>query len=456
MNFYTENIEVPGAKGIRKVLYPSPGVEVFSPEATERPVRALFAQNGRCFAVIGPTLYEISGGGARTVRGTVAVDLNPATITANGDGGAQLFITSGGVGYCYDLLTNTLSTVLASGASMGAMLDGYFISLDATSSTFFLSDLLDGTTWNPTQFAQRTSAPDPWRSMLVNPRDLWLFGEETSEVWFDAGTQPFPFAPNQTALVQYGVAANFSPCRVSNQVAWLSRTRNGAGQVILTNGYTPQVISTHALQFAMSQYPRIDDAIGQSYEDQGHTFYILTFPSAQATWAFDLATGEWCERGTWIVEDNRFDAWRPQYHAYAFGQHLVGDRETGDIYRMAIDLGYDVDGRELRRVRRAPALSNENKRLFFSSLEIELEPGLGTVSGLGENPQIELRYSNDGGKTFQSAGTMSAGRMGAYRTRVIWNRLGSARDRVFEVVVSDPIPWRLLAADLALRPGVAA
>jgi hypothetical protein len=455
VNFYTERIETPGAKA-QVVLYPTSGVEVFSPAGNESPGRAMYALGGRMFAVIGPTFYEIGPGGVRTVRGVVAVDANPATIVGNGDGGSQLFITSGDKGYCFDLGTNVLTEVRASGNTMGAMLDGYFLVFDAATSAFFASDLLDGMTWDPLQFQQRTMAPDPWVAMLVNLRDIWLFGSETTEVWYDAGTSPFPFQPNPVGVVQFGVAAPFSPARVANQVAWLGQTRNGSGEVILTNGYTPQVISNYALQFAFSQYPRLDDAVGWSYEDQGHTFYVLEFPSAGKTWVFDLATGEWCERGTWIAEDDEFTAWRPRHHAYAFGQHLVADRETGAIYRMAIDLGHDVDGRELRRIRRAPALSNENKRIFFDYLELELEPGLGLPFGQGSDPQVELRISRDGGKTFFSAGTRSAGKQGEYRKRVRWTRLGSGRDNVFEIVCSDPIPWRIIAADLQVKPGRAA
>jgi hypothetical protein len=144
---------------------------------------------GREFAVIAGDFIEISQFGIITEHGTVSVGSDPATISYNGDGGGELLITSGGNGYIFTLATNVLSTVaaLAGIATMGDSLDGYFIVLDAAASKFYISDLLDGTTWDPTMFAQRTIASDPWTSMIVNGRYVWLLGTETSEVWYDAG-----------------------------------------------------------------------------------------------------------------------------------------------------------------------------------------------------------------------------------------------------------------------------
>lgn len=64
----------------------------------------------------------------------------------------------------------------------------------------------------------------------------------------------------------------------------------------------------------------------------------------------------------------------------------------------------------------------------------------------GSNPEIMLRLSNDGGRTWITEQIRTIGKLGEYWHRVRWNRLGCARRRVFEVSVSDPIPWRLVGA----------
>jgi hypothetical protein len=452
MNFYVERLQSPNAT-TQFALYPTPGVDAMSTH-TGSPGRAHFFEDGREFAVIGNSVVEIDLNGNITVRGTVAVDSNPATISTNGDGGGQLFITSGNNGYNFDLTTNTLTLVRSGATTMGAHLDGYFLAIDAATSTVFLSDLLDGTSWDPTQFAQRSIGSDPWVSMKVHGRYVWFFGTKTSEVWYNAGTFPFPFAPHPSGLVQYGIAAAFSPTKVGNSLMWLSSTEHGQGSVVQTQGFSPQVVSTFAMHADVDAYEQLSDAIGDTYEDLGHQFYVLSFPRANATKCYDatdtLAIPQamrWTDRGTWISEDNRYTAWRPLYHVFAFNEHRILDRESGDIYRMSAAFGVDADDRPIRRVRRAPALFQSNARVFVGAFEVFVEPGLGAVSGQGVNPTMALRTSRDG-KTWSAERSRSAGALGVYDARLRWERNGSGRRWTPELVVTDPVPWRILGAEV--------
>jgi hypothetical protein len=461
VNWYEERMESPGAT-TRAVLYPTPGVEAFA-HVADVGGRAMFSGNttsahvqtntGRVFGVVGTGFYEFFPGGTSTKHGTVAIDANPATISTNGDGGGQLFITSGDHGYCFDLGTNTLTEVLTSGAAQGGMLYGYFVAFDRENSRIRISDLFDGTVWDPTQFADRTIGSDPWRAMAITPYgQICLPGTQSGEFWYNAGNFPFPFAPDPSGLFAAGVTATFSIQVAGDAIVWLGARSEGGYQVLAATGFTPQRLSNHALEFAIAGYRRIDDAIGQTYSEQGHLFYLLTFPTVNVTWGYDFATQQWHERGTWIAETASYDYWRPVFHCFAFGKHLMADRQSGVIYHMANDLPLDVDGRVIRRMRRSPAIVREHLRTFFDKLEILLEAGLGTSTGQGADPTVMLRLSNDGGRTWGNERTASAGRMGAYTARVLWWRLGMARDRVFEVTVSDPIVnWRLIAAYLVTR-----
>ena len=467
INWYPATVETEGAKAPR-VLLPTPGVEAFA-EATDNPVRALFTDpaTGQGFAVIGDQFYEFDTNGTLTnwteglafsTFSAFAVDVGtaPATISSNGDGGGELFITSGDKGYVFSLFTDTGSEVLASGSAMGAEIDGYFLALDTENSAFFASDLNDGATWDPLQFQQRSKAADRWVSLDVEGADIFLFGTQTTEVWYNAGTSPFPFALNPT-LIPFGIAAVFSKKGIAGSMFWLAQTRHGITGVVRASGVQPTIISTGAIAHAIQEYAEagvISDAVADAYEYKGHAFYMLTFPTAGATWVYDLATGKWHQRGTWNTGTNSYDAWRPLYHAVAFGKHLVGDRADGIIYELRGDYTSDVGGVDIRRVRRAPVLSLENRRLRFRRFELDLEVGLGNAVAPGDDPQVTLNFSNDGGKTWATAGDRSAGSgaLGEYQKRVFWTRLGSARNRVFEVVCSDPINnWRLTDAYLEVR-----
>lgn len=464
MNWYTEVLESDGAKS-RRALYPTPGLALFS-AAIETPFRGLLAiqtdasspaPTTRVFGVIGFTFYEFFSDGTAMSRGTVAVDDNPATLTSNGDAGGQLFVTSGDKGYCYDLATNMLTLELGSGATMCDFLDGFFLVLDSATSTFRISDLEDGTGWDPTQIAQRTAGADPWVSMKVIHKEIWLLGTQTSEIWFNSGAFPFPFAPNPGAFLEYGTGALFSGARLGASLVWLGANEQGAAMVLRSNGWSGVRISNHALEYALSQLTRPSDAVSFTYQDQGHTFFVLTFLLDDQTWVYDEATGEWHQRGFWNSEASTFEAWRPLYHCYAFGRHLVGDRATGALYRMAIDLYTDAlsqgNSAPIRRVRRAPHVNNDGLRVFYPGFQLDIQVGVGpSTTSAGVTPTMSMRTSDDGGMTWSSYREASVGAIGQYGVRVRWNLCGSARDRVFEISCSDPVPYRIVNAYLTPDP----
>lgn len=461
MNWYVEQIEV-GGESAQSVLYPTPGCATFWADGeapAESPVRGMTEQNGRCFAVVGQKLYEIFSDGTKTDRSPsgVARDNNPAVFAANVDAGDELFITSGDKGYVLTLSTSVLTTEITSGANQCAFLDGFFLVLDDATSTLKVSGLNDGTTWEASQVAQRTAGSDPWQAMVVVHRDIWLFGKQTSEVWYNAGTSPFPFAAIPGAFLEQGIIAPFSATAVGNTVMWLGANRDGSGMVFMADGYSPVRISTHAVEHALQDYVRagitIADAVAFTYQEDGHTFYVLNFPTAKATWVYDSSTQLWHERGTWDADATQYEAWRPQSHCFAFNKHLVGDRALGTVYEMSLDNYTDAGGGVLRRMRRTPHVTVEQQSLFYHKFQIELETGLGLSAGQGEDPQAMVRWSDDGGQTWGHEHWVSAGKQGQYNARAVWRRLGRGRNRVFEVVVTDPIPWRMIQAFLDISRG---
>ena len=460
INWYVENMEVPSAT-VQKALYPTPGVTLLA-DAGDGVGRAHFAMADREFAVIGDFFWEIDSDGSLISRGSLFAGGNdpsttPATINSNGDVGGQLFITASNHGFVYDLSTNLLNriTALDGKATMGGYLDGYFLALDVAASILYISALGDGATWSTgTDFTQRSLAADPWKSFIVAGRYIFLYGEQTTEIWLDVGAR-FPFAPIPSAMLNYGIAAPWSAAVVGDTAVWLATNEGGRLCVMQASGVNPQAISTHPLELAIQGYSDYPDAIADSYSDQGHTFYMLNFDASGVTHAWDAMTGLWGERGTWQPLIQAYETWRPRFHAYSAQQHRMLDRGGSGVYHMDTSLTTDVDGLAIRRLRRAPVPMAENKRVLYSLFELDLEPGLGT-SGQGEDPQVMFRMSNDGGKTWGTEQMRGAGKTGEYGKRVRWHRLGNARRRVFEVSVTDPIPWRLTGAYLTARAAEAA
>lgn len=468
VNMYLEQAQSPGST-TGAALYPSPGVEVIAELTVAGGGRAHYFDGanrfpgstvalGREFAIVGQSLVEVFEDGTFQGHGTLADDGLPSTISSNGDGGGQLFITSGTNGYIFTLATNVLSQVVALNgrANFGAYLEGYFLALDANSSTLLISNLLNGLTWNTgTDFAQRTLGSDPWVSMKVLNRYIYLFGSMTSEVWYNVAAS-FPFAPHPSGLLQYGCIAPFSVKVCDNAILWLGVNASGYGLVLQTAGFNPEIVSSYAFQKAIETYVNvaqptfltISDAQGDTYQDLGHTFYVLNFVNAEATWCYDLMTGIWHERGTWVPEENRFVAWRPRWYVQAFGQNRILHSAADFVFRLSSNLASDASptdrgGDPIRRVRRAPTLVDENKRISYGALEVDLQPGLGNTTDPGSNPQVMMRFSNDSGRTWSQERWMSAGKIGEYGFRVKFNRCGQGRRRVFEITFAELTPLRI-------------
>lgn len=308
----------------------------------------------------------------------------PVSFSTSGDAGNHLLIVSGGVAYCYDLSTDAFAPVVE-GATYGGYIDSYFVVLDAGSSTLRVSESLDGFAWDPTQVYQRSRAGDKWLSMAVTSNELWLIGSQTGEVWVGTGQDAARFAPYAPVFLEAGTIAASSLVRIGGSLMWLAQDIHGAGFVVRTNGYTPSPASPPAVDWAIQQLTTIADAFAFTYQQEGHVFYVLTFPTDDVTWVFDITTGEWHKRGHWDSDQMRFTAYRPQCHAFAFGgigfgRHLVGDRLSGVVAEMRTTFGYDIDGAVIRRLRQAPHIQNTDVEMTYDRLQMDMDVGLGFIT----------------------------------------------------------------------------
>jgi hypothetical protein len=427
--------------------YPTPGS---TPWATAADVgtRGALSVDNQHWLVIGPWLYEITGVGVVTRRGIqMAQDANLAQIAYNGPVGGQLLVASGGNAYCYEIATDTMTQVLTGEAMQIGMLDGFFLAF--ANNQFRISDLNDGLTWDPLQFAVRSAQADPWEAMIVTSPDIFLPGELTGDVWYDSGASPFPFAPRQGLSLEYGTRAPFSLSLYLDSPWWLTHNSDGGGEIVLARGYTPQLISTPELTTALAEYARtasLDDAETFTYQQAGHTFGVVRFLAANHCWVYDFTTQLWAERGKWNSRTNTFDVWPARVHMHAFETHLVGEAATGVISELDTTVATEADGSAIRRVIRPPMLIAEMAQLDLWRFELVLEVGLGLQTGQGSDPLIMFRVSRDGGKTWGNYRTASVGRVGEYRRRVFWTRLGQARMWVPEISFSEPIPLRIIDA----------
>ncbi len=418
------------------------------------PIRALWSNrtNGTDFYVVsGIKVYRVSSlTGTPTEIGSVS-GTGPVSIA---DNGTQLFFACNGPSYIYNEATNAFGQIVDvdfPGAVTVQYLDGYFVFNEPNSQRLWVTSLLDGTSIDPLDFASAEGSPDGVVAIAVDHRELWVFGTDTIEVWYDAALPDFPFARIQGAFSEIGLAAPYSVAKLDNALFWLGADARGFGIVYRNQGYSGTRLSTHAVEFAIQGYGDISDAIAYTYQQEGHAFYVLNFPSAGATWVYDVATGAWHERAGFSL--GNFTRHRSNCQCSFANNTVVGDFENGNIYAFDLDVYTDNGASQkwLRSWRALPAGRNNLKRTAQHSLQLDVEAGAGLNSGQGSDPQVVLRWSDDGGHTWSNEHWRQMGKLGEYGFRAIWRRLGMTmklRDRVYEVSGTDPVKITLLGAEL--------
>ncbi len=438
----------------RGFLSRTPGLRLLQTMGTG-PIRGVCTFNGKMYVVSGRTLYEVDADYTATERGTLLDNEIPVSMANNG---TQLFIAANGPSYVYN--SNTLSFGQITdpdfpGALTVSYLDGYFVFIEPDSQKVWVTDLLDPTSIDPLNFASAEADPDGLVSSIVSHSEVWLFGTNSIEVWYNTGDGDFPLQRIQGAFNELGCAATFSVAKLDNSLFWLGSDTRGSGIVYRANGYTGRRVSTHAVEWHIQQYSRIDDAIAYSYQQDGHSFYVLSFPEADKTWVYDVATDLWHERAGWI--NGQFKRHRSNCQTFFNNEVIVGDYQNGRIYAFDLDVFVDNDRvqRWVRSWRALPTDANDMKRTAHHSLQLACESGTGLVDGQGNDPQVMLRWSDDGGHTWSNEYWQAMGKIGEYYRRVIWRRLGMTlklRDRVYEVSGTDPVKIGILGAEITGSP----
>jgi len=432
----------------------APGLRLLATLGTE-PIRGLWCPDPN-----GSYAYVVSGNGFYRID-TSYNAINFGYVSGTGqvsmsDNGTQIFIAANPDGFIFNMNTLIYAPITDPdypGAVTVGFLDGYFVFNQPNSQKVWTTSLYDGTSVDPLAFASAEGSPDALVSVMVNSREAWLFGSNSIEVWYDAGTPNFPLARIQGAYNEIGCVAPYSPAKLDNGIFWLGGDARGEGIVYRTNGYTGVRVSTHAVEWQIQTYANISDAIGYTYQQDGHAFYVLTFPSAGKTWVYDVATNNWHERAAWV--NGSFTRHRSNCQMAFNHEVIVGDYNDGRIY--AFDLNVYADDtqtqRWLRSWRALPQNQNNLTRTAQHSLQLDCETGVGLNSGQGSDPQVMLRWSDDGGHTWSNEHWASMGAIGVYATRTFWRRLGMTvklRDRVYEISGTDPVKLVIVGAELLL------
>ena len=404
--------------------------------------RGLFNFKSRLYALVGTNLWRIAADASMTFVGSVT----GASIVSFAPNPTQLVICDPSASFIYDESAATFQQILDADFTSRAgaqccSVDGYILFREPNSGRFFSSNLNDALNYDALNFATAEGSPDNIVGIITDHRQAVLAGEQTMELWFNAGVPGFPFIRDLNGFLELGCAAGASLAKADNSIYWLASDFT----IRRLDGLTPVRVSQHGFEQAIQTYATISDAYAFGYSQGGHIFYVLTFPTDGHTWVYDATTQELHERQSYGLT-----RWRPCSSAFCYNKTFVQDFETGNIGTLDLNTYTDFDNTQ-RMEFTFPSVYADGERHYHNSLQLRAQTGVGTATGQGANPQMTLEISNDGGRTFTTAATKSLGAIGQRKTTVYWDRLGYSDDRVYRGSISDPV--KVVIADAQLDMG---
>lgn len=437
-------------------LFPRPGLSQWTDLGGDS-VRGLYTAitltQERCFAVVGTNLYEINYDMSYTLRGALtdmaSGSKSKVYMATNGNG--ELFIQDTLAAYVYTLSTNTLTKVATSDYPNGTTLDyadGYFV-ISGKNGRVHFSGLNDGFSWPGFNFFTPTFKPDGVKAVVTFREEIYCFGDETIEVYINDGSTPF-VRQSRTSMY-FGITARDSVAVHQSGVFFLGKSKTG-GNVAYMMGtdYSLTPISTPCITDRLNKFVNKDAEGFVETTRDGHIFYHLHLPAMKTTLVYDMTTGMWHERQSQkLASDNNGASPQDMYRGRCFatfkGINLFGDWWSGKIFKEDNTVSTD-DGMPRVLSRTSSVFHNEQKNISVYNLEFEVNSGMGTTTGQGVNPVLMVKYSLDGGNTFEQEEMLMLGQLGQYDTRVSTNNIGTSRNWVIELKVSDPVDVVVLQA----------
>jgi len=437
------------------IWYPTPGTKTYL-DTSQTEVRALYEKGELLYAVAGDTLYSVSNTLTLTSLGTLSTNSGYVDIAEGDD---ELLFTDGSDVYSY--LISTANFSLVSGTSVPIATqsityqDGYFIAATPDDTTYYISNIDDGRTWDALDFSSKGVYGDNIVAVKSFKSFLYLFGKKTSEVHVfntNAGTA-FPFNKQQGLMLDVGCVAPRSIVNAGDTFFWLARHKDGGYFICSVNQASPVIVSDRSMANKLNDLSRVDDCVSWAYTQQSHEFVVFNFPTSKKTYAYDLTTQQWHER-SYRTTTGAHEHHIGQSYAFFDGKHLVASRINGKILELDEDTYTDNDGDEIRRLAVVGPLESDTRTIGISNLHIQTEPGVGDgTTGQGGDPQLMLRISRDFGYTWGNTVLKSPGKQGEYRDRILWSRVGNGRSLTLEISATDPVKWVIKGARAELISG---
>jgi len=419
----------------RPGLMGTPGLTLFRViDSGGGEIRGMWDMDGYLYIVCKSSVYRYIDGTLTTCTGSLLTSSGRVSMV---DNGTQLMIIDGTYGY---YVTGTTVTQITDAdfptPSSLAFQDGYGVVTQDGTGRIYISALNDFSTWDALDYSTADGEPDDALAVISDHRELWVFGEESIEPYYNSGNADFPFERISGGYQTKGIAAAKSLTAGDNTLFWLSNHR----QVLRSTGLgsAPEIVSTRQLDKKFAAYNTVSDAFGFCLDTVGGTWYVLAFPTENVTWAYNTATKRWHQWASYPITGDTNIRHRANCYCYHAGNHLIGDYDNGRIYEVDPS-SYTDYGNAIKSQVILPTVTRDGRQIYHNRLEVEFKAGVGLATGQGSDPKAVLDWSDNGMRSWSNELWRSIGKIGEYTRRVTWHRLGMARRRNYRLTITDPV-----------------
>lgn len=436
-------------------LFLSPGVAALG-DLGNYPSRGSIVMDGVYYNVNETFLYSIDTDGNETQIGTIA---GSARVSMAHNGEKLCIVVPGGNAYVYNKTTDILVQITDPDYTTSDTVcfkDGYYIFTQTDGLQWFISALNDPTNIDALDYDSAELAPDKIVACHASYDEVYILGEWTVEPFRDTGASPFPFERIQGASLEKGCHAKYTPIQWEGYFYFVGGGINEQSGIYRTTGTNePQRLSTDAIESEIQKFTtdEIAEAISYTYSVRGYSFVCFTFQSVtipSKTFVYNVTASQLSGRSVWNeqqtgVSDNYFDVASVDF---VYDKLMVSCLSAGKIGYLDVNTFTEFSD-EIRRVKINPNITPGTEKFFVNRLELTTDSGTGLISGQGSDPQVMMRFSDDGGRTWTNEFWRPSGKIGQYYRRTVWRRLGyTPHYRCFEFSMSDPVDGAWIRLDV--------
>lgn len=242
-------------------------------------------------------------------------------------------------------------------------------------------------------FVSAERLPDYIVTLALSGDEIWVLGGEGEEVFAVTTDTNAPFQSIIGRVYDSGCADKDSLCEVGGVLTWVTKNR----LVAVAQG-SPQPISDDCIAEILSGQPYFK---AWSFNLSGHAFYVLTTPQITLVFDFHPKAARWYRWSSY-----GYDTWRPITGCQDSGTVYCGDSESGQLWTLDFNANNDAGEPIIREI--SGSVDVVGPPVSCNSVTIR------TVIGYTDGTPLELRWSDNQGKTFSSWRQIPLGSVGQY------------------------------------------